>query len=84
MCDYENNIETINEIEKFDEIIQIPRYRMCCRSLLEFLKAVCYYLKNVKKSKKAVFLVFLVVVKGNFITKKQRQSKKITKQQQIQ
>ena len=25
-------------------------YRMCCHSLLEFLKAVCYYIKNVKKS----------------------------------
>ena len=44
-------MEVINEIEKFDEIIITPRYRMCCRSLLDFLKAVCYYLKNVKKSK---------------------------------
>ena len=50
MCDYENYIETINEIEKLDEVIQIPRYRMCCRSLIEFLKAICYYYKNVKKS----------------------------------
>ena len=51
MRDYENYIETINEIEKLDEIIKIPRYRMCCRSVLEFLKAICYYLKNMKKSK---------------------------------
>ena len=51
MRDYENYIETINEIEKLDEVIKTPRYRMCCRSLLEFLKAVCYYLKNMKKSK---------------------------------
>ena len=44
-------IEVINEIENFDEIIKTPRYRMCCRSLLEFLKAFIYYLKNVKKCK---------------------------------
>ena len=51
MNDYKNYIEVINEIEKLDEVIKTPRYRMCCRSLLEFLKAVCYYLKNMKKSK---------------------------------
>ena len=44
-------IEVINEIEKFDEIIKTPRYRMCCRSLLDFLKAFCFYIKNVKNSK---------------------------------
>ena len=44
-------IEVINEIENFDEIIKTPRYRMCCHSLLEFLKAFLYYLKNVKKCK---------------------------------
>ena len=43
-------IEVINEIEKLDAVIKTPRYRMCCHSLLEFLKAVCYYIKNVKKS----------------------------------
>ena len=51
MGEYDEYLEVIDEIEKLDEIIKIPRYRMCCRSLLEFLKAVCYYLKNVKKSK---------------------------------
>ena len=40
--------EVINEIEKFDEIVKTPRYRMCCHSLLEFLKAVCNYIQNVK------------------------------------
>ena len=49
--DFKNDIEVIDEIEKLDEIKKTPRYRMCCRSLLEFLKAVCYYLKNMKKSK---------------------------------
>ena len=48
MTEFKNYIEAINEIEKLDEVIKTPRYRMCCRSLLEFLKAVCYYLKNVK------------------------------------
>ena len=43
-------IEVINEIEELDEVTQTPRYRMCCHSLLEFLKAVCYYLENVKQS----------------------------------
>ena len=51
MKGYNDYLEALNEIEKLDEIIKVPRYRMCCRSLLEFLKAVCYYFKNVKKSK---------------------------------
>ena len=44
-------IEVINEIENFDEIIKTPRYRMCCRSLLEFLKAFFVILKMLKKCK---------------------------------
>ena len=44
-------IEVITEIEKFDEIIKTPRYRMCCRSLLDLLKAFCFLHKNVKKCK---------------------------------
>ena len=44
-------IEVTNEIEKLDEILKTPRHRMCCHSLLEFLKAIFYYLKNVKKPK---------------------------------
>ena len=48
MNDFKNYIEVIDEIEKLDEVIKTPRYRMCCRSLLEFLKAACYYLKNMK------------------------------------
>ena len=51
MCAYESYIETIIEIEKLDEIIKTPRNRICCRSLLEFLKAVCYYFTNMKTSK---------------------------------
>ena len=48
--DYDEYLEVIDEIEKMD-IIKTPRYRMCCYSLLDFLKAVCYYFKNIKKSK---------------------------------
>ena len=44
-------IEVINELEKLDEVIKTPRYRMCCNGILNFLKAVCYYVKNVKRSK---------------------------------
>ena len=44
-------IEKINEIEKLDDIIKTPRYRMCCRSLLDFLKAFCFYIKMLKKCK---------------------------------
>ena len=51
MHNYKNYIEAIDELEKLDEIIKIPRYRMCCRNLLEFLKTICHYLKNMKKSK---------------------------------
>ena len=51
MYNYKNYIDVIDEIEKLDEVIKTPRYRICCRSLLQFLKAVCYYLKNMKKSK---------------------------------
>ena len=50
MTKYDEYLEFINEIEKLD-IIKTPRYRMCCYSLLDFLKAVCYYFKNIKKSK---------------------------------
>ena len=51
MYNYKSYIDVIDELEKLDEVIKTPRYRMCCRSSLEFLKAVCYYLKNMKKSK---------------------------------
>ena len=41
-------IEVITEIEKFDEIIKTPRYRMSCRSLLDLIKAFCFYIKMLK------------------------------------
>ena len=44
MSDYGKYLEVIDEIKK----IRTPRYRMCCYSLLDFLKAVCYYFKNIK------------------------------------
>ena len=49
-------IEVINEIEKLG-----LRYRMCCHSLLEFLKAFCYYIKNVKKCKYYIYIYGLFV-----------------------
>ena len=52
-------IEVINEIEKLDEILKTPRHRMCCHSLLEFLKAIFYYLKTVKKCKKYIYGLFV-------------------------
>ena len=48
MSDYDDYLEGINELEKLDDMIKTPRYKMCCRGLLEFLKAVCYYFKNMK------------------------------------
>ena len=39
MGDYDNYLEVIDEIKKRD-IIKTPKYRMCCYSLLDFLKAV--------------------------------------------
>ena len=47
MNDYDDYLEVIDEIKKMD-VIQTPRYRMCCYSLLDLLKAVCYYFKNIK------------------------------------
>ena len=47
MGEYDDYLEVIDEIKKID-IIKTPRYRMCCYSLLDFLKAVCYYSKNIK------------------------------------
>ena len=49
MNDFKNYMEVIDELEKLDEVLKTPRYRICCRGLLEFLKAVCYYLKNMKR-----------------------------------
>ena len=49
MSDYDDYLDVIDEIKKID-IIQTPRYRMCCYSLLDFLKAVCYLLKNILKN----------------------------------
>ena len=49
MGDYDDYLEVIDEIKKID-IIKTPRYRMCCYSLLDLLKAVCYYFKNIKKN----------------------------------
>ena len=48
MNDYDEYLEAIDEIKKMD-IIRTPRYRMCCYSLLDFLKAVCQNLKKFKK-----------------------------------
>ena len=47
MGDYNDYLEVIDEIKKTD-IIKTPRYRMCCYSLLDFLKAVCYFLRILK------------------------------------
>ena len=43
MNDYDEYLEVIDEIKKMN-ILKTPRY-----SLLDFLKAVCYYFKNIKK-----------------------------------
>ena len=48
---YAECVEVINEIETIEQIIAPPKYRRCCRSLLELVKAVVIYLKNKKKSK---------------------------------
>ena len=47
MSDYDDYLEVIDEIKKID-IIKTPRYRMCCYSLLDFLKAVCYIFRILK------------------------------------
>ena len=42
MNDYDDYLEVIDEIKKID-IIRTPRYRMCCYSFLDLLKAVCCF-----------------------------------------
>ena len=51
MSDYDAYLEVIDEIKKMD-IIRTPRYRTCCYSLLEFLKAVCYFPKMLNNQSK--------------------------------
>ena len=42
---YTDYIEISNEIEKIEEIVTPPKYRRCCRNLLEFMKAIILYCK---------------------------------------
>ena len=44
-------ISVINEIETIEEIITPPKYRRCCHSLLELIKAIVIYLKEKRKKK---------------------------------
>ena len=43
---YTKCVEVMNEIETIEQIIAPPKYRRCCHSLLELLKAVFFNLKN--------------------------------------
>ena len=48
---YTGCVEVINEIETIERIIARAKYRRCCHSLLELVKAVDIYLRNKKKSR---------------------------------
>ena len=46
-ANFEPYIETINALEQVEEIvIQSPRYRKCCHSVLELLKVLLKKFKN--------------------------------------
>ena len=47
---YAECVEVINEIETIEQIVFPRKYKRCCHSLLEMIKAVVTYLKNKKKS----------------------------------
>ena len=48
---YTECVEVMNEIETIEQIIAPPKYRRCCHSRFELLKAVFICLKNKKKSR---------------------------------
>ena len=45
MGDYDDYLEVIDEIGKIEQIITPPKYRRCCYSMLEVLKAVIQHFK---------------------------------------
>ena len=49
MSDYDDYLEVLDELEKLDTIMTVPKYRRCCNNSIE-LFVVCYF-KNMKKSK---------------------------------
>ena len=49
--DYDEYLEVLDELEKLDTIITVPKYRRCCYNSIELLKLVLCYFKNMKKSK---------------------------------
>ena len=44
-------IDVLNELETIEEIITPPKYRRCCHSLLELIKAIVIYVKEKRKSR---------------------------------
>ena len=51
MSDYDDYLEALDELEKLDTIMTVPKYRRCCNNSIELLKLVVCYFKNMKKSK---------------------------------
>ena len=49
--DHDDYLEVLDELEKLDTIITVPKYRRCCYNSIELLKLVVCYFKNMKKSK---------------------------------
>ena len=50
-CDHDDYLEVLDELEKLDTIITVPKYRRCCYNSIKLLKLVVCYFKNMKKSK---------------------------------
>ena len=49
--DHDDYLEVLDELEKLDTIITVPKYRRCGYNSIELLKLVVCYFKNMKKSK---------------------------------
>ena len=44
--DYDEYLEVLDELQKLDTIISVPKYRRCCYNSIELLKLiVCYFKK---------------------------------------
>ena len=44
---YDEYLEVLDELEKLDTTVTVPKYRRCCYDSIELLKLVVCYFKNV-------------------------------------
>ena len=47
--DYDEYLEVLDELEKLDTIITVPKYRRCCYNSIELLKFSCLLFQEYEK-----------------------------------